>query len=470
MVSGRRRVHPEVVDDPNKLSREELLQIIREQQRGIERLKNEIERLKRKLSAAPFAKGTRKKNPKRPGRKAGQGPFARRPAPPAEAAEPVRVPVEETCCPYCGGPLDEPEEELVSNTDLPVPPPPEVQTFLVEVRHCERCGKSVRGRHPAVAADQYGATAHRVGARAKAVMHTLHYGLGVPQRKVPQIVKELSGLQITQGALSQDAQKQTAGVVGAAYQQLRAEIRQAPVVHTDDTGWRVGGEPAQLMVFTTPQIAVYQVRPQHRNEEVREVIGDDFAGVLECDRGKSYDAEELDAVRQQKCLSHLIRNTQEVEPRQPGRARQFPRQLRELLRQGLLLARRRPELEVLQFQQQVADLDQALDDLLRDRILRNRDNQRLLDGIGAQQDRHNLLRFLSDPRVEPTNNRAERALRPAVIRRKVSHCSKTEPGARAFEAFLSVIQTAKHRSPARLSQVLLDLFTAPGPAPPSLIQ
>ena len=293
------------------------------------------------------------------------------------------------------------------------------------------------------------------------------YGMGVPQRKVPQIMKELSGLEITQGALSQDAQKQTAGVVGAAYQRLRAEIPQAPVVHTDDTGWRVGGEAAQLMVFTTPQVTVYQVRPQHRNEEVREVIGDDFQGVLECDRGKSYDAEELNGVQQQKCFSHLIRNTQEVEPRQRGRALQFPRQLRELLRQGLVLARHRPQLEDQQFQQQVAELDQALDDLLLDRTLRNRDNQRLLDGIGAEQDRHNLLRFLSDPRVEPTNNRAERALRPAVIRRKISHCSKTETGARAFEAFLSVLQTYKQRSPGNVSQALCNLFTTSGPAPPS---
>lgn len=468
MVSGWRLRHPEMVKDTNNLSREELLEILRQQQREIERLQNENERLKKKLSAAPFAKGTHQKNPKRPGRKPGQGRFARRPAPRQGApVESVRVPVEEPCCPFCGGPWGAPEEELVSNTDLPVQPPPEVQTFLVEKRCCQRCGRTVRGRHPAVAADQYGATAHRVGARAKAVAHTLHYGMGVPQRKVPRIMKELSGLEITQGALSQDAQKQTAGVVGAAYQQLRAEIPQAPVVNTDDTGWRVGGQAAQLMVFTTPEITVYQVRRQHRNEEVREVIGDDFQGVLGNDRGRSYDAEKMDRVKQQKCFSHLIRNTQEVEPRQRGRALQFPRQLRELLREGLALAHRRPELGDQQFQQKVADLDQALDDLLLDRTLRNRDNQRLLDGIGAQHDRNNLLRFLSDPRVEPTNNRAERALRPAVIRRKVSQCSKTESGARAFEAFLSVLQTYKQRSPGNVSQSLFNLFTTSGPAPPS---
>jgi transposase len=460
------------VEGRNDLSREQLLEIIREQQRQIERLKAEIERLKRKASAAPFARAQRKNHPQRPGRKPGEGRFAHRPAPcttPEQEPEAIRVPVEEPCCPYCGGALERQAEETVSNTDLPAQPPPEVQTFLVEVRHCQGCGRTVRGRHPQVAADQYGATAHRVGARAKAVMHTLHYGLGVPQRKVPQILKELSGLSITQGALSQDAQKQAAGAVGRAYQQLRADIRRAAVVHTDDTGWRVGGAGAQLMVFTTPHLTVYQVRAQHRNEEVREVLGDDFGGTLVCDRGKSYDAQELDGWKQQKCFSHLFANLREIEPYQWGRALQFPRQLRALLEQSLHLARRREQLAPQQFQQQVAALEQALEVLLRDRTLRNRLNQRLLDGIGAQHDRHNLLRFLEDPRVEPTNNRAERALRPAVIRRKISQCSKTDSGSRTFEAFLSVIQTLKQRSPLTLSKSLLDLLTAPGPAPPSLV-
>jgi hypothetical protein len=341
-----------------------------------------------------------------------------------------------------------------------------VHTFLVEVCRCQRCGKTTRGHHRDVALDQYGATAHRVGERAKAVAHTLHYGWGVPQRKVPTILRALCGLEITQGALNQDAQSKTAGVVGAAYQQLRAEIPQAPVVHTDDTGWRMGGSTAQLMVFTHSQTTVFQVRSRHRNEEVREVIGDDFAGVLECDRGKSYDAEELRGVDQQKCLSHLIGNAADLEQRQWGRARQFPRRLKELLQKGLALGRCRQQLPAARFEKQAAALDRQMSKHLRDRLLGNLDNQRFLNGVGAQHDRGNLLRFLRDPRLEPTNNRAERALRPAVIRRKVSHCSKSPAGARAFEAFLSVIQTFRQRSSRSLIPSLFDLFRSSRSATP----
>ena len=69
-------------------------------------------------------------------------------------------------------------------------------------------------------------------------------------------------------------------------------------MHTDDTGWRVGGRTAFLMSFVNPSLAVYQTRNRHRNEEVRELVAGDFAGVLVCDRGKSYDAEELADVAQ----------------------------------------------------------------------------------------------------------------------------------------------------------------------------
>jgi len=78
---------------------------------------------------------------------------------------------------------------------------------------------------------------------------------------------------------------------------------------------------------------------------------------------------------------------------------------------------------------------------LRDRRLADRDNQRLLDGLGRCHDEGSLLRFLDDPSIEPTNNRAERALRPAVIARKVSHCTKNARGTGAFEAWTSVLAT-----------------------------
>src|SRR3989454_7025383 len=103
---------------------------------------------------------------------------------------------------------------------MPERPQPEVKSYAVEVRRCERCGQRVRGQHPDVAADQYGATAHRVGPRLKAAAHVVHYGMGVPVRRVPAILREFTGVEVTQSALTQDALKKSTGVIGNAYQEL----------------------------------------------------------------------------------------------------------------------------------------------------------------------------------------------------------------------------------------------------------
>jgi transposase len=202
--------------NPAQLKTEQLLELVRQLIAENEKLRTEnaqlraeIEELKRKNArqAAPFSKNKRKKNPKRPGRKPGQGPFNNRPAPPEESysAPPVDVPVTESNCPACGGELGEETEEIVTNTEIPPAPKPEVKAYRVKIRACCQCQRNVRGRHPEVAPDQFGATAHRLGSRAQAAAHALHYGEGVPQRKVPGILQCLTGLAVTQGALTQSA-------------------------------------------------------------------------------------------------------------------------------------------------------------------------------------------------------------------------------------------------------------------------
>ena len=104
-------------------------------------------------------------------------------------------------------------------------------------------------------------------------------------------------------------------------------MRESAVVHTDDTGWRVGGEGAFLMAFETDDATVYQVRGRHRNEEVREVVPGDYAGVMVTDRAR-YDARALSGV--QKC-----RIGSEVVQTKVGRGRSF--RLSELLREAMQL-------------------------------------------------------------------------------------------------------------------------------------
>jgi hypothetical protein len=297
-----------------------------------------------------------------------------------------------------------------------------------------------------------------MGDRVMAAAHTLHSGVGIPVRKVPLVLRALTGVRLTQGAMTQDALRRTRGVVGLAYAQVRASVPETPVVHTDDTGWRVGGDPAHLMAFETEATSVYQIRPRHRHEEVQEVIPADYAGVMVTDRGRSYDAQAFDRVEQQKCLAHILRSLSDVLERKAGRAREVGTGLKTLLQDALGLWHRHRDTPMADFKVEAEALEAELTYQLRNRRLHDRDNQRLLDELGWHHDRGNVLRFLGDPRIEPTNNRAERALRPAVIARKVSHCSKNGAGAHAFEAFTSVVRTLTKHGVDALVENLYHLF------------
>ena len=442
-------------------------QMIAEQSQLIERLRKQVEELQRKShrQANPFSKNKPKPDPKRPGRKRGIGQFKNRPAPPAL---PTDIKVQASTprqCPHCGGGVDLERIDDATVTDIPPLPAPVVTRYEVPVCRCRKCGKNVRGQAPGLADDQAGATAHRMGPRVMAMAHLLHYDLGIPVRKVPHVLREMAGIRLTASAITQDALRLAEGRLNAVYQRLRDSMRGFRAVHTDDTGWRIGGTNAHLMGFVSDGAAVYQIRRHHRSEEVLEIIPADFTGVLVSDRGKSYDAAVFADMKQQKCIGHILRNISLTLETKTGPARVFGLKLKGLLREGLQLWK---ICFTEEGKQAVKDLEERLKWYLRNRILRDDDNQRLLNGIGLQMERSRILTFLFEPGVEPTNNRAERMLRPAVIARKVSQCSKNERGAFATSVFLSILQTLrKSLSPNSAASITdLLLFAISGNPPP----
>lgn len=442
--------------DPDKLTRPELVELVRSQAemikallRRLEKLENEVRESKR--AKAPFSKGKRKPNPKKPGRKKGKGTFSRRQPPVPKPEDKVidrKVILESNQCSHCEGQL-EIKTELATTVDMPPQIPLWITRFHVETGICTCCGKTTRATHEDLPADQYGATAHRVGPRFLSHGLTLHYHYGVPQRKVPAILHSLTGISITQSALNQAGSAFCAPNAPGdeAYQQLRREIQNAPVVNTDDTGWRINGSQAFLMGFFTRATAFFQIRWRHRHQEVIEAIGGSFQGLLGTDRGTSYEARALEYIEQQKCLSHLLKNLSEVEITKKGPARVFARDMKKALRAGLTLWHdyRENRCSWEEFRERGDEIRKRLDWLLRKREFRDVDNQRLLNGIGLQHDRGRVLLFLEKPEIEPTNNRAERGLRGAVIARKVSHCSKTERGAKSYERMKSITATLSLR-------------------------
>jgi len=449
----------------------ELIALVRVQQAKIEHQHRE-----KKRQAAPFGRKKKSAHPGKPGRKPGKGRFKnRQPPEPVHVTNHVNIPAP-TQCPQCGSAdvLFDHEEDAYT-TDIPEPEP-EVTHFHRAVSRCQACGCSdIRSEHPDVPLDQRGATAHRLGPRLFLAAHAMHYGRGVPVCKTAPIIKELTGIEVTPSALTQDALRRAERhPLSTAYQDLRDAVPKSPVAQTDDTGFAIGKTPAQLMVFTTPDteegpgVTCYQVRLQHRNEEVREVIPADYTGTMVTDRGRAYDAKEFDATKQQKCIFHVGRSIEEVLETKVGAARYIGEVLVQLLDEALHHWHRWHAGKRRGWEKDAKNIQQRISQHLAKRRVQDPDNQRLLDELGWHDDRGNLTRFLTDPSVPPTNNLSEQELRLAIQARKVSQCVKNDRGARALEAHSSLIRTEQRKDPSSLLDALRPIYFGAQPqAPPA---
>ena len=128
---------------------------------------------------------------------------------------------------------------------------PVVRRFAIEVGHCSQCQRRVQGRHVLQTSDALGAAGVQLGPGVVAVVVELHTEMGVPLAKVAHLLRTTFGLQVTPGGLAHVLHR-AARAAAPAYTELCEQVRNAPVVTPDETGWRVGGERHWLWVFTTP--------------------------------------------------------------------------------------------------------------------------------------------------------------------------------------------------------------------------
>ena len=472
MSKGRKRhTHsPEKKEDP-KIS--ELLEIIEKQQKQIERLQQmvqqqqeEIEYLKRigKRQAAPFARRHWVEKPRRPGRKAGKGKFAHRELPKVVKISETKE-AKLAGCPDCGGHLQAIRKHEQFVTDIPVV---EVKTtqFVTYSGYCTSCHKRVRSQHPEQTSQATGAAGVMVGPRAKALAADLKHRLGVSYGKVSEVLNDAFGLSVSRSGWCQADQK-LARSAQPIYVQLLEAIRQCSVVNADETGWRIGTLSAWLWVFTHRDLTVYTIRANRSSDVVLDILGTAFAGILSSDGFLAYDDRRLQDWLKQKCLSHLLKDLKEMNETKTGRALHFARQATRLLQEALALKREKPTLSSRTFSQRAHTLEERLDRLIaQSRRFSDPDNARFARRL--RKHRPHLLRFLYLDDLEPTNNLAERMLRPAVITRKTNGCNRTKDGAAAHSILSSVLVTCHQQSiPVLDYLVQLQQF---GTTPPSLVE
>lgn len=388
-----------------------------------------------KRQAAPFSKGPPRENPQRPGQKAGH-PAAQREKPP-QVNRTLEVKLGHATCLTCGGDLVDHTIQVQYQVEIP-PVTPIVTQFNIESARCEQCGERFQARHPEQTSDALGAAAVQIGPKALGLAAELKHGLGVPYRKVGHVLEEALGLRVAPGTLARAGQR-LAAKAEPTYQLLLSTLRQEPLVNADETGWKIGGRNAWLWVFTSTGLTVYTIDRRRSHEVAERILGTDFAGVLSCDCFLAYDALPY---RQHKCTGHLLRRCAELQADKAGAAAVLSRRVAGLLRGAMTLRERRARLGEARYQQACQKLEAALDRLLAAEHT-DPDNARLVKLL--RKHREQLFTFLYVDGLAPTNNAAERAIRPAVVVRKTSGGNRTDRGARTHAVLTSIIRTCQQQ-------------------------
>jgi transposase len=430
-----------------------------ERDRRIARLESQVKQLQQhmealsrsaKRQAAPFSRGLPKIDPKPPGRKSGEdyGTKARRAVPPViDEVHEAPLPAQ---CPRCGG-----NAILQTHVDhqyqVEIPRRPIHRQFNVAVGRCTCCDGRVQGRHPLQTSDALGCCASQIGPEAQSAAVMLNKELGLSQGKVSRFFQSFFGIKLTRGGSCQIMLRASERCEGN-YQAIVKRVQQSPWIVPDETGWRIGGWLAWLHVAVgSGTVVAYAVAHQRGFEASAMLIGEDYAGNMTHDGWSCYD--QFWRANHQTCIGHLLRRCHELLEHATRGAVIFPRKVKGLLLEALDVRDQRDarQMTVTAAKVKADELDQRMKTLIKP-IKTHPANERLAKHLWKH--RSQLFTFLRHRGIDATNYRAEQAIRPAVVNRKVWGGNRTEAGAAAQSILMSVLFTA-----AKLNRDTLEFLS-----------
>ena len=344
------------------------------------------------------------------------------------------------------------------------------QVVPVKPRRCRRCGRKLCGHDPAP-------LRHQVWDVPPIVPHVHEYQLhrlpcpcgtttcavlppGVPQGQAgPRLIALVALLMgcfrqskrrvalFLEQVLNQPCspgwvvklQNQATAALRPCYEERVAQLPDQERLSIDETPTKQGPDKAWLWTAVAARFTVFALRTTRAATVLTELLGTTYSGVVNCDRAKMYYSQS----RLQWCWAHLKRDFQALIDSSDGVKKRLGHDLmrptRKLFR---LWARYRDgTLTRVGFQRLMKPVRQEIDALL----LRG-----AFAGIGMAEQLSNhrdwLWTFVDVPGVEPTNNASERALRHAVIWRKLSFGTQSESGSRFVETLLTIVETCRQQS------------------------
>ena len=432
--------------DTNKQLREQIEQLRREN----ELLKAKIIELEARLAQYENAhtpsslrhgrngkKDQDKKNNGKPGQKFGHKGVTRLYATPDR-----QVDVTADRCPECGtelGPIFRIESKIIE--EIPRPQPIIVTEYKIAHYKCPCCCKEVIG------ADSDCPHEGKFGNNAIALATILKYEDRLPHRKIQETLTRLYRLKVSPATIL-DLARRAADALRSEYDAILSKIRDASILYIDETSIHVQGEKRWIWVFTTQSETIFVIRKSRGMRVLLEVLTRRLNGIIICDGWKPYSKFSN---RLQRCWAHLLRESKD---------------LAEKLEEAIPLHSALKEI----YESLTDALKTDHPPQVRMRLL-NLARKALGHWMAKDYTSEKVLKFISkisngfdywftfiiNPGVEPTNNRAERALRPHVVLRKILGTLRNDKGTSIHERIMTTLATWDQNGPDSLQMLTIRL-------------
>ncbi|MEG3845357.1 IS66 family transposase [Microcoleus sp. herbarium19] len=440
----------EIVD---QLSREELVKIVLTQQKLIEKLQAELEKLKERqpsnsktsskppssdliqkseLAKVDNSKELEKEPKPKPGGQPGHIGKTRKGFGRVDRYQ-ISTP---DSCEHCGSrELSDAMGYSKQQVACLVARPIEVVEYQRVKCQCLECGAMALGPvSPGIVAGQ------DLSIDLQALLVWLgNYG-HLSYEKQQELLRELGGIEIGIGTL-QATNARLANAVKPAIEALWKWAPLQPSIHVDETPWCVKGVKEWLWTATGKDFCLFHAADTRSRAELETMLGSEFAGVLSSDDFSVYNGVIVGA--QQKCLAHLRRHFKKILQMGHGNDTVVAEAFLELIDEAFRQHRKwREQPEELDYHTWARDFKVRLAELLNTwqghvgyaagLLLRS-----------LREKAHQWWYFLDHPSIPPDNNLAERSLRLAVTKRKVSGGSRSMSRFEQTADLLSVIQTCR---------------------------
>jgi hypothetical protein len=253
--------------------------------------------------------------------------------------------------------------------------------------------------------------------------------------KIQEFLHDWANTELSIGTIDRCIRE--AGIACApVVEKLVEELQQSDLLHLDETHWYESGKLYWLWVAINTKTAVFHIGSRCK-EELSYLVKETFLGWLITDGYKAYRSHP----KRQRCLAHLIRKAISISGAINQKAAKIGKfilkELKELISsiaQG--------------FEKSSSTIALHLSLLKGSCLIGSLDSHKKLKALASEilNDWEAVIAFVNNPELPPTNNEAERALRHAVIGRRISYGTRTSEGSLAYSSLLSVIETCRLRN------------------------